>query len=743
MSITKKRSSTTVPFSSKRTKLENMVYFNNGKELNIQVAVHLFCYSKYNNPLPENMNDQFDFNIETFHEEYPINTWHTENVTSMKNLFQNQNEFNDDISNWVTSNVTDMSGMFEDAQSITDLDLRNWDTSNVTTMERMFSFASNFCGNVSTWKTLNVTNMESMFSYAIEFNGDIESWDTSKVTTMRNMFLFANKFNGNLANWETSSVTDMANMFYSAGEFNGDISNWKTSRVTDMKGMFTMASKFNRDLRWNTSHVTTMKNMFLSANSFNGDLSSWETTQVTDMSFMFKSASQFQGKGISGWNTSHVTTMESMFQDASVFDENINSWIVTNVTNMSSMFQDAFSFTSVIQWDLRCKNIENMISNSTMNELYLFNLNLPTIPPSIHLPVTTFFEKCRLYGDVEDVHTWIGIDTFDIFIFYLKKKYNILCGDRDATEFNRIVFTLENNVLTISESEDELVNNFVKCIKSKNHIMVRLHIHDVDNGNDHSNLFFYRSKLKLFEHFEPNGEDYEFVNIITPQLQSIVQKINTFLEIQDQITFVPANITCPDGFQSFESNVKKPETEGYCSAWSYLVMELCIVNPQKPLSDLTREFMEDERFHNDPLERGKYLSLCIQGYVRYINDTYIKYFSILSNGLPMNDFILEPENNRKGHISKVPDTPEYVYLRDNVAELLFSLSPNFHSTTIQIHNENPFTPVSPEKDSDDEEDKIFNDFHQLNFEKTNLQKGGKKHKCRQKSTCFTKKRFRK
>mgnify|MGYP006106111081 CR=1 FL=1 len=36
----------------------------------------------------------------------------TSTVTSMEKLFENKNDFNDDIGEWNVSNVTDMSDMF-------------------------------------------------------------------------------------------------------------------------------------------------------------------------------------------------------------------------------------------------------------------------------------------------------------------------------------------------------------------------------------------------------------------------------------------------------------------------------------------------------------------------------------------------------------------------------------------------------------------------------------------------------
>lgn len=700
-----KRSPTTLIPKPKKIKLEsinpeneNMIFFQDGKKLKIQVAVDLYCYSKYAKKSSEkrksfynsifrrieHLQSTFDFNM--FYMIYPIENWNTAHVTSMRNLFLDQEEFNEDLYDWDTSNVTDMYGMFQGASSLSDQNFLNWKTSKVTTMAHMFLYATNFCGFISSWDTSNVTDMSYMFSYATQFNNNLYQWNTSNVTDMSFMFSFAQHFNGNL-------------------------SNWKTENVNNMEEMFSFATNFNCNLFWNTSNVINMSNMFFLAQSFNGNLSSWDTSKVINMSNMFQEAYQFEGKGLSNWKTLNVTDMSNMFNTAKQFDEDITMWDVSNVTDMTSMFQDCIYFSHVIQWDLRCKQIENMFSNSSINELQEYNNTLPRIPSSIRFPITDFFEKCRSYGEVDMVHKWLGIEIFDIFIFYLKKKYNISCGAPDAVEFNRIYFTFKNDTLHLSQPNTvrDLANNFAKCIQLKNSILVAITIHDEDQGTSHSNVFFYRARLKTFEHFEPNGKNYSMVEHITPILQDIVDQCSRILLENDshiKIKFEGADITCPTGFQLDESRILKPETEGYCLAWSYLVMELCLVNPRKPLSALTKEFMDDERFNHNPIERGKFLTLCVRGFVRYINDTYLKYFSNLSNDELVNDYIFDVFTDPKDRsiFKKVPNTIEYVTLKQKVDELLLSLTPNFSniiSEDIQPYHAMKFPRVFPEEKEDD------------------------------------------
>ena len=102
----------------------------------------------------------------------------------------------------------------------------NMDTSNVTSMRAMFAEAENFNGNISKWNTSNVTLMTSMFAWAKKFNGDISNWNTSNVYDMGQMFTWAIEFNSNISNWVTSNVRSMQGMFSWVKKFNSDISNW-------------------------------------------------------------------------------------------------------------------------------------------------------------------------------------------------------------------------------------------------------------------------------------------------------------------------------------------------------------------------------------------------------------------------------------------------------------------------------------------------------------------------------------
>ncbi|NER10021.1 surface protein [Muriicola jejuensis] len=168
-------------------------------------------------------------------------------VTSMSGLFQNNAEFNLDISNWDVSNVNDMFDMFNGATAFNQ-PIGVWDVSKVVNMQGMFQNAHSFNQPIGSWNVSNVQYMYIMFERAYSFNQPIDSWNVSNVIGMEAMFGSATSFNQPLNSWDTSSVTSMAFMFIGAESFNQDLSNWNTASVYTMDSMFNGALLFNQNL---------------------------------------------------------------------------------------------------------------------------------------------------------------------------------------------------------------------------------------------------------------------------------------------------------------------------------------------------------------------------------------------------------------------------------------------------------------------------------------------------------------
>jgi surface protein len=237
-----------------------------------------------------------------------ISNWTFEKeVTSMRKLFYQKSEFNEDLSGWDVSNVTDMSHMFQGAT--------------------MFNNGN----KPLEWATNNLTNVEWMFESATTFNQKLEGWNMSKVTTMSYMFcnatMFNNGGNNNPLNWTTDKLTNMRGMFESATTFNQKLEGWNVSNVTDMHNMFYNAKTFNQKLEgWNVGNVTDMGGMFWNAEAFNQELKFWDMRNVKNMHSMFRNAKVFNngGKALKWWtpnfNDPTVST-EHMFDGAEAFNQ--------------------------------------------------------------------------------------------------------------------------------------------------------------------------------------------------------------------------------------------------------------------------------------------------------------------------------------------------------------------------------------------------------------------------------------
>ena len=70
-----------------------------------------------------------------------VGNWDISRVTSLSSTFEDNPEFNQDISSWDVSNITDMSSAFYDAYRMR-RDLSNWDTSKVSGFDDIFRLSS-------------------------------------------------------------------------------------------------------------------------------------------------------------------------------------------------------------------------------------------------------------------------------------------------------------------------------------------------------------------------------------------------------------------------------------------------------------------------------------------------------------------------------------------------------------------------------------------------------------------------
>ena len=166
-----------------------------------------------------------------------INTWRTDSITNMRDMFGESPKFNQPLGSWNTERVTNMHGMFQGTNNF-DQDIHNWNTGKVTDMSQMFLRAFKFNQPIGSWNTANVTNMAYMFAFATSFNKPLY-WNVEKVTNMTSMFWGADAFDQDLSGWTLKSVTSAGNMFkanlnkgMSCGNYSETLQGWAINPLT-------------------------------------------------------------------------------------------------------------------------------------------------------------------------------------------------------------------------------------------------------------------------------------------------------------------------------------------------------------------------------------------------------------------------------------------------------------------------------------------------------------------------------
>ena len=165
------------------------------------------------------------YNMRNLTEIVDLRYLHTEDVTTMSNMFSTSNKLTTfDVSGFDTHNVTDMSQMFAGCP-VSSLDLSNFNTENVTNMYRMFRFCTNITSlDLKNFNTANVENMSGMFGYCSSLTSlDLRNFDTKNVTDMSYMFSGCSNLETIYCNddWNRSTVTESGYMFGDCNKLTG------------------------------------------------------------------------------------------------------------------------------------------------------------------------------------------------------------------------------------------------------------------------------------------------------------------------------------------------------------------------------------------------------------------------------------------------------------------------------------------------------------------------------------------
>ena len=91
--------------------------------------------------------------------------------------------------------------------------IASWDVSEVTDLSGLFEDQANFNEDLSRWNVSNVVDMRCTFTNATSYNGDLSSWNVSNVVDMNHMFDRATSFDHQLSGAWSTSTADKAHMF--------------------------------------------------------------------------------------------------------------------------------------------------------------------------------------------------------------------------------------------------------------------------------------------------------------------------------------------------------------------------------------------------------------------------------------------------------------------------------------------------------------------------------------------------
>jgi len=167
------------------------------------------------------------------------------------------------------------------------------------------------------------------------------------------------------------------------------------------------------------------------------------------------------------------------------------------------------------------------------------------------------------------------------------------------------------------------------CKKNKKILVIPLHLDET-----HMNALFLNTLLNTAERYEPHGGITNHPkNIkITEQLKTFIDGINNLLPNEDKIKLVDIAESCPSkkGIQYYEitlenKNLKEEKTkekfefgnvlfkdpEGFCCAWSLLMIDLRLKFPDKSIGEINK-IMTDKLIVN-PIE----LIYFIRGFVSF------------------------------------------------------------------------------------------------------------------------------
>ena len=202
------------------------------------------------------------------------------------------------------------------------------------------------------------------------------------------------------------------------------------------------------------------------------------------------------------------------------------------------------------------------------------------------------------------------------------------------------------------------LENIMNCITEKKKTFVFPFIVEFPTVN-HQNLLIYRrntrtigeNTIHTIEHYEPKSSPATLTNTEYKTLRELLEIAIDQLKEEfgtNNVIFIEQHQICPLGLQEIESSYKKFQKEGggYCVAWSALIGELVLENPEYDTKTIVETIMsikdqdillpehQKQPPHHPPSWFTHYLRTVIRGYAMLMERKIHKYFKKESTQQP-------------------------------------------------------------------------------------------------------------
>ena len=243
------------------------------------------------------------------------------NIRIMSYCFYNVSTLTElDLSEWYTPKVYAVTRMFASSSSLAVVDIRNFDLTNCSSASNIFESCRNLhtirldnCGNDTISKIITSSNFPT---------GTISGVTRKIYVNPDNVGYLEAPTNWIFVDSDGNEIVPKEPEIYQVGYYRGksgitEATTMVNNTHTDLSNMFKECrnlTTINNIEQWDTSNVTNMGDMFCFCNSLTElNLSNFNTSKVENMWGMFWDCSSLEVLDLRNFDTSSVTSIGDMF----------------------------------------------------------------------------------------------------------------------------------------------------------------------------------------------------------------------------------------------------------------------------------------------------------------------------------------------------------------------------------------------------------------------------------------------